>query len=269
MLEYQFFRYALLGIIIVSLASALVGAYVVSRRMVFVTGGITHASFGGLGLGFFMGWNPLVSAAVVAVASAFGVEFLSRREHLRHDSAIGVVWALGMALGTMFIFLTPGYVPELTSFLFGDLLTVTRAHLIASAVFLIVLLIVFALLYRPIMMSAFDPSFARTRGVPAGAINLLMTVMVSVCVVLMIRLIGIMLLMSLLTIPQVIAERHTRRFVPMAILSAVISVVCSIAGLVISAITDVPTSATIVLLLAIGYVLDRVANTINSRVRAL
>ena len=189
--SYTFFQNAVIGIMLVSIASAIIGTYVVCRRMVFVTGGITHASFGGLGLGFYAGLSPALTAGIFAIASALGVEWLSTRQHVREDSAIGVVWALGMALGTIFIFLTPGYVPELSSFLFGNVLTIGTADLIAFGAYLAVLLAVMALLFPAIRSCAFDPNFARTQGLPVYAINLMMTVLTSVCIVLTIRLIGI------------------------------------------------------------------------------
>ena len=163
-LSYTFFQHALAGLLLVSIASAIIGTYVVSRRMVFITGGITHASFGGLGLGFYAGLNPVVAAGAFAVAAAMGVEWLTRSGHVREDSAIGVVWALGMALGTIFIFVTPGYVPELTSFLFGNVLTIDTPDLIAFALYLVVLVACMALFFRPIVACAFDCDFARTQG---------------------------------------------------------------------------------------------------------
>ena len=235
--SYTFFQNAVIGIMLVSIASAIIGTYVVCRRMVFVTGGITHASFGGLGLGIF------------AIASALGVEWLSTRQHVREDSAIGVVWALGMALGTIFIFLTPGYVPELSSFLFGNVLTIGTADLIAFGAYLAVLLAVMALLFPAIRSCAFDPNFARTQGLPVYAINLMMTVLTSVCIVLTIRLIGIMLLMSLFTMPQMIAELRTHRLLPL---------MCWLGGVLLSVVLSVPVSASIVLLLIILYAVARI-----------
>jgi zinc transport system permease protein len=260
--NYTFFQNAMMGIIIVSIASAIIGTYVVSRRMVFITGGITHASFGGLGLGFFMGWSPIVTAGVFAVASALGVEFLTTRQNIREDSAIGVVWALGMALGTIFIFLTPSYVPQLTSFLFGDILTITGGDLIAFGIYLIILVSFFSLFYRQIVTCAFDRDFARTEGLPVNAINLAMTVLISICVVLTIRLIGIMLLMSLLTLPQMIAETHVKRMLPMMAWSVAVSLVCSILGLFCSYWLSVPASATIVILLVAVFIIARTARAI-------
>ena len=121
-LEYTFFRNALLGLMLISVASAVIGTYVIVRRLMFVSGGVTHACFGGLGLGYYLGMNPLLMAGVFAVGSSLGVEWVSTRYHVREDSAISVVWALGMAIGVLFIFLTPGYVPELNNFLFGSIL---------------------------------------------------------------------------------------------------------------------------------------------------
>ena len=196
--EYSFFQNALAALLLVGIASAVVGTYVVARRMMFVAGGVTHASFGGLGLGYFLGVNPVVTAGLFAVASAVGVEWLSTRQRVREDSAISVVWALGMALGILFVFLTPGYVPELQSFLFGNILTVSHTDLAVFAAFLVLLLAVMALLHRPIVACAFDSDYARTIGMPVALINGLMTILVAVCIVLTLKLIGIMLLMSLL-----------------------------------------------------------------------
>ena len=267
-LNYTFFQHALLGVMFVSLASAIIGTYVVSRRMVFITGGITHACFGGLGLGFYLGANPIAIAGAFAVASAVGVEWMANRYKVREDSAIGVVWALGMALGTIFIFLSPGYVPELTSFLFGNVLTITTTDIVMFAIFLAILLLFFTAFYHPIVSCAFDRDFATTRALPANAINMAMTVMIAVCIVLTIRLIGIMLLMSLLTMPQMIAELFTIRLRPMMAISAAVSRTCSVLGLFCSYWIAVPASATIVLLLISAYILARIAKRFNP-IRAL
>lgn len=256
-LSYAFFQNALVGVILVGLVSAVIGSYVVSRRMVFITGGITHSCFGGLGLGFFLGISPILMAAITAVASAIGVEWLTTKQKVREDSAIGVVWALGMALGTLFIFLTPGYVPELTSFLFGNILTITISDLVWFASFAIVMLLLIAIFFPQIVSCAFDRDFAYTRGLPVGAINAMMSVIVALSVVMTIRLIGIMLLMSLLTLPQLVAEQFTHRLKPMMIYSAVISIVCSVAGLFCSYWVSVPASATIVILLIATYLITR------------
>ena len=250
-----------------SLASAIVGTYIVARRMVFISGGITHACFGGLGLGYFLGMNPIAMAAVFAVASALGVELMSARGKIREDSAIAVVWALGMAVGTLFIFLSPGYVPELTSFLFGNILTITSADIMAFAIYAVVLITTMALLYHRIIACAFDSDFMRTQHAPVTAINCLMTVLVALCIVLTIRLIGIMLLMSLITMPQMVAELFTSRFNRIMAASVVVSVFCSICGLFIAYALNVPASSTIVIVLIMVYCMARMAVAVCRHLR--
>ena len=262
--SYSFFQNALLGVLFVSIAAGIIGTYVVSRRMVFITGGITHACFGGLGLGFFLGINPIAMAAVFAIAAATGVEWMSTRQNVRQDSAIGVIWALGMALGTLFIFLSPGYVPELTSFLFGNVLTITSTDIILFAAYLVVLLAFFAVFYPQILLCAFDPDFAATRRLRVSAINLTMTIMIAICIVLTIRLIGIMLLLSLLTMPQMIAEMFTNRFHHMMIISSLVSIACSVLGIFCSYWIAVPASATIVLTLVAAYAVARIIRIIKA-----
>lgn len=254
MLEFPFFRHALLGVSLISIACAVIGVYVVTRRMVFIAGGITHTCFGGLGLGYFLGWNPLVTAAAFAVAGGLGVNAMSRR-HVREDSAIAVVWALGMALGILFVFLTPGFVPELNAFLFGNVLNITRVDLFIFAAFAFLSVGMFVLFGRVIMAISFDEDFARTRHLPVSIVNVTMMVMTCVCIVLTIKMIGVMLLMSLLSLPQLIAEHLTNRYSRMILLSGIVSLVGCVGGLWLSVLIDVPASAVIVILLALMYAL--------------
>lgn len=264
--QYDFFRNALAGLLIISVASALIGTYIVSRRLVALCGGITHACFGGLGLGYFLGISPLLMAGVFAVGSTAGVEWLSSRQNMREDSAIAVVWSLGMALGILFVFMTPGYVPELTTFLFGNVLTITRSDLIAFALFTVVLLIFFALFYRMIVACAFDRDFALVSNLPVRFINYTMTVLVAVCIVLTIRLVGIMLLMSMLTLPQLCAEVLTNRFPRLMALSALFSVLASAGGLFAATLVDVPCSALIVVAMVSLYVVARIAKALSRNI---
>lgn len=255
LLQYAFFRNALAGVALISVACAVIGVYVVTRRMVFIAGGITHTCFGGLGLGYFMGWNPLATAAAFAIAGSLGVDAMSRWR-VRQDSAIAVVWAVGMALGILFVFLTPGYVPELNSFLFGNVLNITRADLWAFAIFAVLAVGIYALFGKTIVAVSFDEDFARTRHLPVSLINILMMVMVSVGIVLTIKMIGVMLLMSLVSLPQLVAERLTRSYSRMMLISCIVSLLGCIGGLWLSVIIDVPASAVIVILLAILYALS-------------
>ncbi len=254
--NYEFFRNALMAVVLLSIASAVIGTYIVSRRLVSISGGVTHACFGGLGLGYYLSINPVVMAAVFAIASSLGVQWMSARHRVREDSAIAVIWAIGMAIGTLFIFLTPGYVPELNSFLFGNILTVTRCDLWAFLIFTLVLIGFMAAMYRNIVICAFDPDFARVRRLPVTFVTTVMTVLVAVCIVLTIRLVGVMLLMSMLALPQMTAELFVKRFGSIMRLSIGISLACSLAGLLLATVVNVPCSALIVLTMAGAYLVS-------------
>ena len=246
-LQLAFFKNALIAICIISVASAIVGTYIVTRRLVTLSGGVTHACFGGLGLGYWLGVNPLAMASVFAVGSALGVEWLGRRGRMRDDTAIAVFWALGMAIGTIFVFLTPGYAPELNAFLFGNLLTVTTLDLWLFAAFTIVLVAFVWSCYRMIVACAFDSDFARVMHLPVTTMNTVMIILVALCIVLTIRMAGIMLLMSMLTLPQLVAELFCRRYLTIMLTSVGVSLVCCVSGLFLGLVVDVPASALIVL----------------------
>lgn len=255
--DYTFFRNALLAVIILSVASAIIGTYIVTRRLVSISGGVTHACFGGLGLGYFLGINPVITAALFAVGSALGVEWLSARQRVREDSAIAVVWSIGMAIGVIFVFMTPGYVPELNSFLFGNILTVTSADLYAYLVFTAALLLFFGLRGREIVICAFDRDFAAVSGLPVKFISYTMTLFVAIAIVLTIRMVGIMLLMSLFALPQMTAEVFNNRFKGIALWSIAFSIAAGVSGLLLSTLGDVPPSAIIVAIMAAMFIVAR------------
>ena len=255
---YKFFINALIGISIISIASAIIGTYIVTRRMVSISGGITHACFGGLGLGYYLGVNPVLMASVFAVAASLFVETLSQKWKVREDSAIAVVWALGMAIGVIFIFMTPGYVPELTSFLFGNILTINTGDIVLFACYTAILVIFFSLYFKTIVAVAFDRDFARISGLPVTAISLTMTVLIALCIVLTIKLVGIMLLMSMLSLPQMIAENFFHKYKSIMLASVAISLVGSLTGLFLSVAINVPCSALIVAVFAAMFFITKI-----------
>lgn len=253
MLEYAFFRNALIGVALISIISAIIGTYIVTRRQVFISGGITHACFGGLGLGYWLGVSPMGMAALFAVGSSLGVERLARSPKVRRDSAIAVIWALGMALGILFVFMSSGYVPDLNSFLFGNVLTITRLDLILFAAFAAFSSGFFYFLRHIILAVSFDEAFARTRYLPVGFVNVCMTVLTSIGIVLCIRMIGIMLLMSLVSLPQMVAESRSSSYFRIMWLSLVVALAGCVGGLFAAWWLNVPASATIVILLVLFY----------------
>jgi zinc transport system permease protein len=248
-LQYTFFQHALWGSLFICIACGIVGTYIVAKRMVFISGGITHASFGGLGLGFFLGVNPILSALVFSIASAASVEWLSKKQDIREDSAIAAIWSLGMALGVICIFLTPGYTPNISAYLFGNILTITGTDLWMAGSLAALLLIGFCLFSNRILYTAFDREFALTKGIPVIWIEYLMMLAIACTIVCAIRLAGIMLLLSLLTIPQMTVNLFTSRFKHIACYSILVGLVGCVSGLLLSYYANVPSGATIIFVL--------------------
>lgn len=257
LLSYSFIRNAILAALLMSVACGITGTYIVSRRMVFISGGITHASFGGVGIGFFLGFPPLAGAAIFAVLAALATENLTRRKIMRNDSIIAILWSLGMALGIIFIYLTPGYAPNLMSFLFGSIITVSSSDLWLMFILAVLVSLVFILLYKPILYVAFDEQFARIRGIPVMLLNYILIVLVALTIVLSIRTAGIILVLSVLTIPQNVSNLFTNRFDHIMIGSIVIGFLASLIGLFISYYLDIPSGATIIFTLVVIYLAAR------------
>ncbi|MDR1883512.1 MAG: metal ABC transporter permease [Prevotella sp.] len=257
LLSYTFFRNALLGSFFASIACGIIGSYIVIRRLVFISGGITHASLGGIGMGFYFGWNPILAAMAFSILSAFGIEWLSSRRGVREDSAIGTFWSLGMAVGIIFIYLKPGFAPNLSDYLFGNILTITKPDIVCLAILSLVLIAVFSLFGRRILFAAFDSDFARTRNLPVNLIKYAMMTGIAITIVLSIRLVGIVLLMSILTVPQMTANLFTSNFVKMILLSVSTGFAGCITGLFLSAVLDVPSGVFIIFTQIVVFLLSR------------
>lgn len=248
-LEYAFFRNALAAALLTSVLSAMVGTYIVSRKIVFISGGITHASFGGIGMAYFFGLNPLVGAAIFGVLSATSIEWVSQKGKVREDSAIAILWSLGMALGIIFVFMTPGYTPNLMSFLFGSILSVGKAELYMLLAFCLLVGLFFKVYLRPVVHTAFDPEFAGIMGVPVAFFRYTMSVIIALAIVISIRSVGIILVLSLFTIPQITAMLFTRNFVKIIPLSALFGITGSLVGLFSSYFFNIPSGAAIIFFL--------------------
>ena len=244
LLQYTFFQHALIGSLLASIACGLIGTYIVTRRLVFISGGLTHASFGGIGLGLYTGISPILSAALFAVLSAFGVEWLSKRKDMREDSAIAVFWTLGMALGIMFTFLSPGFAPDLSAYLFGNILTITWSDIALLGGLALLLILFFALYLHPIIYVAFDREFARSQGIPVQVFEYALMMFIALTIVACLRMVGIVLVISLLTVPQMTA---------IIWLSIGIGYLSCLGGLMISFYLNVPSGASIIFFSIIIY----------------
>jgi zinc transport system permease protein len=246
-LQYEFMQNALLAGLLAAVACGIVGVYVVVKKVVFISGGIAHASFGGIGLGFLIGINPVLGAMIFTLASALGIGLVTRRTRLREDTAIGILWAMGMALGIIFIGLAPGYAPDLFSYLFGNILTVPTFDLMLMLVLDIAIIVLVLLLYKEFLYLSFDEEFSTVSGMPTERLYLLLLCLVALTVVVLIRVVGIILVIALLTIPAALARQLTHSLKKMMFLAILAGVVFTIGGLWLSYVLDLASGATIIL----------------------
>lgn len=251
--------------LLTSVLAGIIGTYIVSRRIVFISGGITHASFGGIGIAYFLGLNPFLGAAVFAVFSALGIEWSAQKAKVREDSAIAILWSLGMAIGIIFVFMTPGYTPNLMGFLFGNILTVTTTDIIVTAVYTIVIIVANILFFRPILYTAFDENYASTTGLNVKLVKYCMAIAVALAIVLSIRIAGIILVLSLFTIPQAAAMQITKDYKKIILWSILFGFIGIIAGLSTSYFMDIPSGATIIFALISIWIIIRIGIFIQNK----
>lgn len=252
-LQYDYLANALLAAILAGITCGIVGTYIVSRRMVFLCGGITHASFGGLGIAFYLGLNPILGASIFAVLSALGIEWASDKGRMREDSAIGIIWSIGMAVGALFMSITPGYTSgDLASYMFGSIITVTQQDITLLATVTALCLVGAIFFSRPIMYIAFDRSFSASQGIATQLISYVMSMVVAITIVLAIRIMGIVLLLSLFTIPVVAANSFTKSYTAITLWASVIGVFGAVIGLIVSYNWEVPPGVSIIFTLTIA-----------------
>ncbi|MFZ2470698.1 MAG: metal ABC transporter permease [Methanothrix sp.] len=257
-LQYDFMRNALAAGLAASVLCGVIGIYVILNRIVFISDGIAHAAFGGIGLGYFLGYDPLAFGIGSAVLTALGIGMVSNRARVSEDTAIGVFMATGMALGIMLLTLSQGYARDLYGYLFGNILAVTRGDvLLISALTLIILALVF-LLYKEFLLLSFDPIYAEAIGLPVQSLRLLLLAMVAFSVVILIKIVGIIMVIALLTIPGAISRRHMSGLPAIMAGSVFLGAIFVTIGLVISYELDVPSGATIILTAAVAFFLSTV-----------
>ena len=246
-LQYEFMRNALIAGLLAAIACGIVGVYVVVKRVVFISGGIAHASFGGIGLGYFLGINPVLGAMFFTIAAALGMGLVTKRTRLPEDTAIGILWAMGIAIGIIFISLTPGYAPDLFSYLFGNILTVPTFDLMLMLILDAVIIILVLLFYKEFLLLSFDEEFSTIVGVPTERLYLLLLCLIALTVVVLIRVVGIILVIALLTIPAALARQFTHNLKKMMLLSVLAGAVFTFSGLWLSYLLDLASGATIIL----------------------
>ena len=263
LLHYTFLQNALAGSILAGIVCGLIGTYVVCHRMVFIAGGVAHASLGGVGLGALLGFPPMIGATAFSLLTAYGAENLSRRKEIREDSAIAMLWAFGMSIGIICTYLAPRFLPALTGYLFGNILLISHIDLIFLALLTLSTVVVFYLFTPQIVAITFDREFARSQGLPVTLLQNVLTALTALSIVACLRVTGVVMVISLLSVPQMSANLLTRNFSRMALLSIGFSIISCIGGLLISYYCNVPSGATIILLSIAIYMLLRTIKALH------
>ncbi|MBN2439549.1 MAG: metal ABC transporter permease [Deltaproteobacteria bacterium] len=252
-LQLEFVRNALTAGVLVSVVCGVIGTLVVVNRIVFLAGGIAHAAYGGIGLAFFMGWPYAVGTTGVSILSAGVMAAVTLKARHRVDAMVGVIWAVGMAIGVVLLDLTPGYTVDLMSYLFGSILAVPASDLYQMAVIGIAVVAIVTWYYNDFLAMSYDDEFARLRNVPVTFLYCLLLGMIALTVVMIIRVVGLILVIALLTIPPFIAEKFTGSLRAMMVLSSILSGLFTITGLWLSYLFDLTSGATIILVAAAGF----------------
>lgn len=252
-LQLEFVRNALMAGVLVSVVCGVIGTLVVVNRIVFLAGGIAHAAYGGIGLAFFMGWPYAVGTTGVSILSAGVMAAVTLKARHRVDAMVGVIWAVGMAIGVVLLDITPGYNVDLMSYLFGSILAVPVSDLWQMAAIGIAVIAIVTYYYNDFLAMSYDDEFARLRNVPVTFLYCLLLGMVALTVVMIIRVVGLILVIALLTIPPFIAEKFTGSLRAMMVLSSILSCFFTITGLWLSYLFNLTSGATIILVAAAGF----------------
>ena len=266
-LQFTFMRNALMAGGLVSIACGIIGAFVVVNRIVFISGGIAHAAYGGIGLGYFFKFNPVLGAVIFSVASALGMGTVYRKTRQRADTIIGVMWAIGMAIGITLVDLTEGYKADLMSFLFGSILAVPSSDLWIMLVLDLVVIGLVALLYKELLAISFDETFASVENVPVDAIYLILLCLIAFTVVMLMRVVGLIMVIALLTIPAAISGQFVKDMKKMMVLASILGVLFTTSGLWLSYFLNLTSGATIILASGVAYLFSLALQSMVRRAR--
>ncbi|MBW1668723.1 MAG: metal ABC transporter permease [Deltaproteobacteria bacterium] len=267
-LQFEFMRNALLAGILVSIVCGILGTLIVVNRIVFISGGIAHASFGGIGLAFYIGMSPALGAAIFALAVSMVMGIASVKNKERADTVIGVMWAIGMALGIILIELTPGYNADVMSYLFGSILTVPKSDIWYMLSLDILVFFVVFFFYKEFIAMSYDEEFAFVMGIPVRLLYFVLLAMISLSVVMIIRVVGLILVIALLTIPPYIAEKYTTSLAKTMVLSSLLGMLFTTAGLWFSYNYNIASGATIIMVGGVAFFISLALDAFGGKAEA-
>ncbi len=267
-LQFTFFRNALMAGVLVSIACGIIGTFIIVNRLVFLSGGIAHAAYGGIGIAYFLNQDPVLGAVVFSLISAFGMGYVSRKTRERADTIIGVMWAVGMAVGIIFLDFSPGYKADLMSYLFGSILAVPSSDLIFMAVLDLVVILTIVVLYKGFVAISFDEEFATVENVPVNTLFYILFALIALTVVITMRLVGLIMVIALLTIPPAIAGIYFKDLKKMMIAASLLGIVFSTCGLFLSYAFNLTSGATIILVSGAAYGIAQAGKSVCDRRKA-
>ncbi len=252
-LQYQFFQNALLIAVLASLAAGIIGTFIVIKRMSLISGSIAHSAFGGLGISYYLNSNPLIGGTVFSLLSAFSIAILRKKTGNRMDTLLSFLWATGMAIGLVFIFLTPGYSTDLFTYLFGNILLVSETDIHMILLLDLTIISTVFLMFNSFLSVSFDEEHSETRNMPVTLVNMILFGLIALTIVATIRVVGIVLMIAILTIPAASAQLFNKTVKRIMITSTAITLFATITGLFISYYLNFATGPIIVLIISLIY----------------
>ena len=247
-LGYDFMQNALLAGLFASIVCGIIGPFIVAKRMVFISDGLCHTAFGGLGIAYWLGINPLYGAFVFALSASIIIGAVEEKRLYRNDLLIGIIWAIGMAVGIAFIYITPGFAPDLMTFLFGNILTVSRTSIYIFFILVIIVATAVFIFFQGFVSITLDEAYAISRRLPVRSLNIGLMILVALSIVMLIQIVGIILVIALLTIPVAIGNELSDHFKKIILISIISGMVICLGGLIISYNIEFPSGPAIILI---------------------
>ena len=254
-LNYTFMQNAVLAALLASIVTGVIGTVAIEKKLISMSGGIAHASFGGIGLGYLLGFEPIWGGLLFAVAASGTICKLPKNTRLKADTMIGILWSFGMALGILFISIAPGYMPDMTSYLFGDILSVSTGSIYYMAAFTVAVVLLFTMLYNHLILYLFDEEYAIARGINVKLMEWIVYIMIPVGIIVLVKVVGIILTIALMTIPVSIAKLYFKSFGRVVVFSMVFSFLFCMAGLAVAYYANIPSGVCIVVISTLAYLL--------------
>ena len=251
--KYQFLQNAVLASLLASIVCGIIGVIIVEKKLIMMSGGIAHTAYGGVGLGYWLGFQPIFGAIIFSILAAFGIGVVQKKNSKNQDVFIALMWSLGMSLGVLFISFMDSYPPNLTTYLFGSILTVTKADVITMAILTVIIIIVFIMLFNDFKALLFDEEFYYVNGLKTPFLNFLLLILIALSIVILIKVVGIILVIALLSVPAGTESLYTKKFSNRIIISIALGIFYCFTGLFLSYQLNIASGATIIIMATIVY----------------